>query len=76
MCAANQEKENMFAGAQHIDSHIASAVGSVPGFMLSHSNGIPSSDWELARTAFRILMDCVKWLKVVNLKRNAQCFRN
>lgn len=56
MCAANQEKENMFAGAQPIDSPIASAVGSVPGFTLSHSNGTLSSDRELARTALRIRM--------------------
>lgn len=76
MCAVNQEKENMFAGAQHIDSHTASAVVGVQGSTLLQNSGTPSSDWELARTAFRILMDCVKWLKVVNLKRNAQCFRN
>ena len=56
MCAANQEKVNMFASAQHTDSHIASAVGSVPGFMLSHSNGTLSSDLELARIALRIRM--------------------
>ena len=54
MCAANQEKENMFAGDLPIDSHTASAVGSVQGFTLSHSNGTPSSDRELARTAFHI----------------------
>lgn len=56
MCAANQEKENMFAGAQHIDSRTASAVGSVQGFTLSHSNGTPSSDRELVKTALRIRM--------------------
>lgn len=56
MCAANQEKENMFAGAQHIDSHIASAVGSVQGFTLSHSSGTPSSDRELVRIALHIRM--------------------
>lgn len=56
MCAANPEKENMFAGAQHIDSPIASAVGSVPGSMLLQSNGTLSSDLDPVRTAFRILM--------------------
>lgn len=54
MCAANQEKENMFAGAQRIDSPIALVVGSVPGFTLLHSSGTTFSDWELARTAFHI----------------------
>lgn len=54
MCAANQEKENMFAGALPIDSHTASAVGSVQGFTLLQNSGTPSSDRELARTAFHI----------------------
>lgn len=56
MCAANQEKENMFAGAQRIDSPIASAVGSVQGSTLLQNSGTPSSDRELARTAFHIRM--------------------
>lgn len=60
MCAANQEKENMFASAQHTDSPIASAVGSVPGFMLLHSSGTLSSDREHVRTAFHILTDRAK----------------
>ncbi len=60
MCAANQEKENMFASAQRIDSRIASAVGSVPGFTLSQSNGTLSSDRESVNTAFLILMEYVK----------------
>lgn len=76
MCAANQEKGNMFANAQHTDSRTASAVGNVPGFTLLQSNGTPSSDRELARTAFQIRMEPAKWLTGENLKMNAQCFRN
>lgn len=56
MCAANQEKENMFAGAQRIDSPIASAVGSVQGSTLLQNSGTPSSDRELVKTALRIRM--------------------
>ena len=56
MCAANQEKENMFAGAQHIDSPIASAVGSVQGSTLLQNSGTPSSDRELVRIALHIRM--------------------
>ena len=60
MCAASQEKENMFAGAQHIDSHIASAVGSVQGSTLLQNSGTLSSDRESVNTAFLILMEYVK----------------
>lgn len=56
MCAANQEKENMFAGAQHTDSPIASAVGSVQGSTLLQNSGTPSSDRELVRIALHIRM--------------------
>ena len=56
MCAANQEKENMFAGAQRIDSPIASAVGSVQGSTLLQNSGTPSSDRELVRIALHIRM--------------------
>ena len=66
----------MFAGAQRIDSPIASAVGSVQGFMLLQSNGTLSSDLEPVRTAFHIRMVHAKLLKGVNQKRNARCFRN
>ena len=64
MCAANQEKENMFACAQHIDSHIASAVGSVQGFMLLQSNGTLSSDSEctIKLTCSRSMVDAVNRL--------------
>jgi len=56
MCAANQEKENMFVGAQRIDSPIASAVGSVQGSTLLQNSGTPSSDRELVRIALHIRM--------------------
>lgn len=56
MCAANPEKENMFAGAQHIDSRTASAVVGVQGFLLLHSSGTLSSDRELVRIALHIRM--------------------
>ncbi len=56
MCAANQEKVNMFASAQHTDSPIASAVGSVQGSTLLQNSGTPSSDREIVRTALQILM--------------------
>lgn len=39
MCAVNQEKENMFASAQHTDSRTASAVGSVQGSTLLQNSG-------------------------------------
>lgn len=76
MCAANQEKENMFAGARHIDSRTASVVGSVQGFTLSQSNGTLSSDREPVKIAFQILMERAKWSKAGNQKRSALYFRN
>lgn len=60
MCAASQEKENLFAGAQPIDSPIASAVGSVPGFTLSQNSGTLFSDRELAKIASQLLTEHVK----------------
>lgn len=60
MCAVNQEKENMFAGAQRIDSRTASAVGSVQGSTLLQNSGTLSSDRESVNTAFLILMEYVK----------------
>ena len=76
MCAADQEKENLSANAQHINSRTASAVESVLGFTLSRSSGTLSSAREFVLTVFQILMDRAKLWKAGNQKRSARCSRS